>query len=207
MTRRPVRKQNVFPVGRSIREDGKRPRFLRNSRTGTREADARNRGRRVTQRFARRRSRVLKNPSLPGFRGDPSARDGRGDPHAGQNPVDRGQNGRRPVFERTPVRRRPSVSERRQPAWRRSERETGRNHHGQSRHAVFGRTPRVSALSARRAPTTARRRRNTRFASALKPYVPREVPIARGFEPLSVRIFGRPREALRMRSSIARKIP
>ena len=207
MTRRTVRKRNVRRSGRNADKNGKRSRFFRNRRTGTGEAGTRNRGGRRAQRLARRCARVLKNPSLPRLRRNPSTRDGRGNPHARQNPFDRGKNGRRPVFKRTPLRRGPSVSEHRQPAWGRSERAPRRNHPRQSRHAVFGRAPRVSALPARRAPPTARRRRNTRFPSALKPYVSREVPVARGLEPLSVRVCGRPGETLRLYPGVTRKIP
>lgn len=161
----------------------------------------------MTQRPSRRRSGLLKNPSLPGVRGHSPARLGFRNPHARENPFHRAKDGRRPVFERPAIRRRAPMSERGEPALMRTERPPRRNHPRQSRHALFGRAPRVSAVLVGRAPSTARRRRGTGFPGAWKPYVSGEVPAARGIEPLSVRIRGRPRKALRLCAGRPRKVP
>lgn len=187
-----VRKRTAGQLRRKIPNRRRRSRFLRRRRTGTGETRSRNRRGRMTQRSSRRRARVLKNPSLPGVRRNTPARLGFRNPHAREGPFHRVKSGRRPVFERPPVRCGTSVSERGEPALMRSERPPRRNHPRQPRHAFFGRTPRISALPAGRVAPATRRRRSTGFEGAMKPHVPREVPTSRGVEPLSVRIRGRP---------------
>lgn len=150
---------------------------------------------------------IMKNPSLPSVRRNPSACVGCRNPHAREGSFDSWKIGWRPVFKRPSVRCRTPLSERRELAVMRTGRQTGRNYPRQPRHAFSRRTARISALSARRAPTAARRRRNPRFPSALKPYVPGAVPASGRLEPLSVRLCRRSREAVRLRADGARTVP
>ena len=158
----------------------------------------------MTQRSSRMSSGVGKNAPLPRVRRNPSAGFRRRNPYRSENPF--GRLSRRAVFVLPTVRERASARERGKPSRRRTERPSMRNHARPFGNALSRRTAGISALSARRAQATLGRRRNPRFASALKLYVPREIPIARRDEPLPLRILLRSGKTLRLRRGRARAV-